>query len=100
MGVSIPSCVAASRIVEPSGTETGWPSILISIERRRGPAAPRESGREAEESLRWARRVADSRYRILDHGIRHENKFQRCKADSSALEAVWPRPQMEASRMA
>src|ERR1700723_2658937 len=36
VGVSIPSFFAASRIVEPSGTETGWPSILISMERRSG----------------------------------------------------------------
>src|SRR5215471_16663898 len=31
VGVSMPSLRAASRMVAPSGTETGWPSILISI---------------------------------------------------------------------
>src|SRR5271155_4686755 len=36
VGVSMPSFFAASRIVDPSGTETGWPSILISMERRSG----------------------------------------------------------------
>ena len=30
----MPSFFAASRMVEPSGTETGLPSILISMERR------------------------------------------------------------------
>src|SRR5262249_7666080 len=33
-------------------------------------------------------------------GIAHENKLHRRSADSSALEAVWPSPQIEASRMA
>src|SRR5271163_5156553 len=33
VGVSIPSFLAASRMVEPSGTETGSPSILTSIDR-------------------------------------------------------------------
>ena len=32
--------------------------------------------------------------------LAHENRLQRLRADSSALEAVWPRPQMEASRIA
>src|SRR5215471_11882861 len=31
VGVSMPNLCAASRMVEPSGTETVWPSILISI---------------------------------------------------------------------
>src|SRR5215831_12757363 len=31
VGVSIPDLRAASRMVEPSATETVWPSILISI---------------------------------------------------------------------
>src|SRR3954447_19923387 len=34
VGVSMPSLRAASRMVEPSGTEAGWPSMVISIIRR------------------------------------------------------------------
>src|ERR1700691_4858115 len=34
VGVSIPSFLAASRMVEPSATETGFPSILTSMVRR------------------------------------------------------------------
>src|ERR1700735_2711712 len=36
VGVSIPSFFAASSMVEPSGTDTGWPSILMSMEWRSG----------------------------------------------------------------
>ena len=44
VGVSIPSFLAASRIVAPSGTETDWPSILISIERRSGAGGATGTG--------------------------------------------------------
>ena len=67
--MSIPSRRQAPRIVSPSNTRTDRPSISSSIIRR-----------GASE-------------------LAHENTPSRPIADSIALDAVWPRPQIEASRM-
>ena len=90
VGVSMPSWRAASRIVAPSGTETLFPSICVSTwccaacwrhvwER---------SARDRDERNGCVQRFA------------HEKTLQRLSAESSALDAVCPRPQIEASRMA
>src|SRR5215467_3229352 len=44
VGVSMPSLRAASRMVAPSGTETSWPSILISIIRGDGEVGAAGTG--------------------------------------------------------
>ena len=61
----MPISAHACRIVEPSGTSTGWSSIVR-----------------------------------LTHRARHANTPNLPIADSMADEAVWPRPQIEESRIA
>ena len=97
VGVSMPSLRGCVENRRAFGTETGWPSMVISIVRRsRGGGAcgtgPRGIGCGGGAPIHAvACRLAP---------LLHANRFHRCKADSSALAAVWPRPQIEASRMA
>ena len=93
----MPSFLAASSMVEPSGTETDLPSICdfngvaFALRRRLRHGATRQ---------RNGRLGRVERLRNFCDRWTHENRFHRCIADSSALDAVWPRPQIEASRMA
>ena len=98
----MPSWRAASISVVPSATATFWPSIVISTVRRgRGGgitgSGPRGTGILASRSVL---RGAPDAHGVSCVGGVSLKIGNRESADSMALEAVWPRPQMEASRIA
>src|SRR5450759_4980079 len=89
VGVSMRSCRQASRIVAPSSTSISWPSMLTLTSlfgrpTNTGSWGPRELTAQPLSSL----------------GYPALSTLSCVSPDAIALAAVWPRPQIDASRIA